>query len=54
MDVSRYAALPVPTIKALLGYWFKKAVWHRPAVLVLDNLEKLVGVELEVRTHAHR
>ncbi|KAJ7497026.1 P-loop containing nucleoside triphosphate hydrolase protein [Mycena latifolia] len=47
VDVSRYAAQPVPMIKSLLGYWFKKAVWHRPAVLVLDNLEKLVGAELE-------
>ncbi|KAJ6593606.1 P-loop containing nucleoside triphosphate hydrolase protein [Mycena capillaripes] len=47
VDVSRYAAQPVQTIKALLGYWFKKAAWHRPSILILDNLEKLVGVELE-------
>ncbi|KAJ7782814.1 P-loop containing nucleoside triphosphate hydrolase protein [Mycena metata] len=47
VDVGRYAAQPVQTIKALLSYWFKKASWHRPAVLVLDNLEKLVGVEVE-------
>ncbi|KAJ7745492.1 P-loop containing nucleoside triphosphate hydrolase protein [Mycena maculata] len=47
VDVSHYAAQPVPAIKALLGYWFKKAAWHRPAVLILDNLEKLVGVEVE-------
>ncbi|KAJ7936760.1 P-loop containing nucleoside triphosphate hydrolase protein, partial [Mycena leptocephala] len=47
VDVSRYAAQPVQTIKALLGYWFKKAAWHRPAILILDNLEKLVGVDWE-------
>ncbi|KAJ7076895.1 P-loop containing nucleoside triphosphate hydrolase protein [Mycena belliarum] len=47
LDVSRYAAQPVQTIKSLLGYWFKKAVWHRPAILILDNLDKLIGVELE-------
>ncbi|KAJ7287329.1 P-loop containing nucleoside triphosphate hydrolase protein [Mycena rebaudengoi] len=47
VDVSRYAAQPVPAVKALLGYWFKKAVWHWPAILILDNLDKLVGVELE-------
>ncbi|KAJ7039144.1 P-loop containing nucleoside triphosphate hydrolase protein [Mycena alexandri] len=47
VDVGRYAAQPVQTIKALLSYWFKKASWHRPAVLILDNLEKLVGVEVE-------
>lgn len=48
VDISRYAAQPVQTIKSLLAYWFRKAVWHRPAILILDNLEKLVGVELEV------
>ncbi|KAJ6603141.1 P-loop containing nucleoside triphosphate hydrolase protein [Mycena sp. CBHHK59/15] len=47
VDVSRHAAQPVPMVKALLGYWFKKAAWHRPTILILDNLEKLVGVELE-------
>ncbi|KAJ7188574.1 P-loop containing nucleoside triphosphate hydrolase protein [Mycena filopes] len=34
VDVARYAAQP-------------KAAWHRPAVLILDNLEKIVGVEVE-------
>ncbi|KAJ7128978.1 P-loop containing nucleoside triphosphate hydrolase protein [Mycena crocata] len=47
VDVSRYAAQPVHMVKSLLSYWFKKAVWHRPAILILDNLEKLVGAELE-------
>ncbi|KAJ6497788.1 P-loop containing nucleoside triphosphate hydrolase protein [Mycena sanguinolenta] len=47
IDVARYAAQPVHAVKALLQYWFKKASWHRPAVLILDNLEKLVGVEIE-------
>jgi peroxin-1 len=37
----------VHTIKTLLNYWFRKAAWHRPAILILDNLEKLVGVEVE-------
>ncbi|KAJ7209658.1 P-loop containing nucleoside triphosphate hydrolase protein, partial [Mycena pura] len=46
-DASRYATQPVQTIKALLNYWFKKAVWHRPSILILDNLEKLVGAEVE-------
>ncbi|KAF8215304.1 hypothetical protein K438DRAFT_774138 [Mycena galopus ATCC 62051] len=47
VDVARYATQPVHTIKALLQHWFKKASWHRPAVLILDNLKKLVGVESE-------
>jgi peroxin-1 len=27
-------------------------MWHRPSVLVLDNLEKLLGAELEVMAHS--
>jgi hypothetical protein len=26
-------------------------MWHQPSVLVLDNLEKLLGAELEVMAH---
>ncbi|KAK7057474.1 putative peroxisomal biogenesis AAA ATPase pex1 [Favolaschia claudopus] len=47
VDVSRYATQPVHTVKALLYHWFKKAAWHRPSILILDNLEKLIGVEVE-------
>ncbi|KAJ7276088.1 P-loop containing nucleoside triphosphate hydrolase protein [Mycena haematopus] len=41
VDAARYAAQPVHSIKALLQYWLRKASWHRPSVLVLDNLERL-------------
>ncbi|KAG6920030.1 hypothetical protein DXG01_010098 [Tephrocybe rancida] len=47
VDVSRYAELPIATIKLLLQYWFDKAMWHKPSILILDNLDKLVGAELE-------
>ncbi|KAG6813748.1 hypothetical protein H0H92_007700 [Tricholoma furcatifolium] len=47
VDVSRYANLPIATIKSLLRYWFEKAMWHRPSILILDNIDKLVGTELE-------
>ncbi|KAF7315231.1 putative peroxisomal biogenesis AAA ATPase pex1 [Mycena indigotica] len=47
VDVARVSNQPIPVVKALLTYWFEKAVWHRPTVLILDNLEKLVGAEAE-------
>ncbi|KAF9460743.1 P-loop containing nucleoside triphosphate hydrolase protein [Collybia nuda] len=47
VDVSRYSEQPVATIKSLFRYWLHKAIWHRPSILVLDNLDKLLSVELE-------
>ncbi|EPQ54978.1 AAA-domain-containing protein [Gloeophyllum trabeum ATCC 11539] len=47
VDAARYAALPVASLKALFKFWYAKAAWHRPAVLVLDNLDKLLPAELE-------
>lgn len=31
-----------------MKYWLEKASWHKPSLLVLDNIDKLMGVELEV------
>ncbi|KAG5341525.1 hypothetical protein C0989_009886 [Termitomyces sp. Mn162] len=47
VDVSRYTELPISTVKSLLQYWFDKAIWHKPSILILDNLDKLVGTEIE-------
>ncbi|KNZ73942.1 Peroxisome biosynthesis protein PAS1 [Termitomyces sp. J132] len=47
VDVSRYTELPISTVKSLLQYWFDKAIWHKPSILILDNLDKLVGTEVE-------
>jgi hypothetical protein len=38
----------VAVLNKLFGYWFDKASWHRPTLLVFDNMESLFGVELEV------
>lgn len=51
MDVSRYSDKPVPTIHAQFKYWAEKVAWHRPSVLVLDNLDKLLSAEVEVRQY---
>ncbi|KAH9946561.1 AAA-domain-containing protein [Amylocystis lapponica] len=46
-DLTKYSELPIPKIRQFLKYWMDKATWHRPCVLVLDNIEKLMGAELE-------
>lgn len=48
VDVSRYAEQPTVMLKSLFNYWFDRACWHRPSVLVLDNLDKLLSAEVEV------
>lgn len=48
MDLSRYTEKPIPKIKELFKYWLDKAAWHQPSTLVFDNIDKLMGVEVEV------
>lgn len=48
IDVSRYADQPIPVVKTLFRHWFNKAAWHRPSILVFDNLDKLLSAESEV------
>ncbi len=48
VDVTPYADKPVSTAKALFKYWFDKAAWHKPSVLILDNIEHLLKAEEEV------
>lgn len=38
---------PVAAVKAQMDYWFDKCEWHKPSVLVLDNLHKLLDAERE-------
>ncbi|KAK0454604.1 P-loop containing nucleoside triphosphate hydrolase protein [Armillaria borealis] len=47
IDVTPYADKPVSTAKALFRYWFDKAAWHKPSVLILDNIEHLLKAEEE-------
>ncbi|TFK23693.1 peroxisome biogenesis factor 1 [Coprinopsis marcescibilis] len=47
VDASRYVDSPIAAVKALFNYWFNKVAWHGPGVLILDNLEKLLGAEVE-------
>ena len=49
VDLSRYNGSPVAKVRSHMKYWMDKAAWHKPSVLVLDNIDKLMGTELEVR-----
>ncbi|KAL1710677.1 P-loop containing nucleoside triphosphate hydrolase protein [Schizophyllum commune] len=46
-DASSISEKPISAIKAQFDYWFDKAMWHRPTILILDDLDKLLGAELE-------
>lgn len=48
VDVSRYSEKPIQTLRTQFQFWLDKAMWHQPSVLIFDNLEKLLGTELEV------
>ncbi|KII85002.1 hypothetical protein PLICRDRAFT_350537 [Plicaturopsis crispa FD-325 SS-3] len=47
VDLGKYVEHPVSQVKSLFAYWFAAAVWHKPTVLVFDNMEKLLGTEVE-------
>lgn len=50
IDLSRYTSSPVAKFRSHIKYWMEKASWHKPSLLVFDNIDKLMGTELEVRT----
>ncbi|KAH9895808.1 AAA-domain-containing protein [Cubamyces lactineus] len=47
VDLSRFAGSPVAKVRSHVKYWMEKAAWHKPSLLVLDNMDKLMGTELE-------
>ncbi|KAN0116131.1 AAA family ATPase [Russula decolorans] len=47
VDVSRYTENSIQTLRTQFQFWLDKAMWHQPSVLIFDNLEKLLGTELE-------
>ncbi|KAL7278137.1 hypothetical protein ACG7TL_008108 [Trametes sanguinea] len=47
VDLSRFSGSPVAKVRSHMKYWMEKAAWHKPSLLVLDNIDKLMGTELE-------
>lgn len=50
IDLAKLSEERVPVLKALFERWIDIASWHRPSVIVLDNLDSVVGAEAEVRS----
>ncbi|KAN0080194.1 P-loop containing nucleoside triphosphate hydrolase protein [Tylopilus felleus] len=47
IDFKFYMEKPVATLKALFRYLYEIAAWHRPTVLIFDNLDKVLRAEVE-------
>ncbi|KAJ8696655.1 Peroxisome biosynthesis protein pex1 [Pleurotus ostreatus] len=47
IDLSRYTEKPIATLKALFRHAYEKAAWHKPSILIMDNLDKILSAELE-------
>ena len=48
IDNAKLSEQPIPSVKAQFNFWFDKCAWHRPSILILDNLDKLLSAEVEV------
>ncbi|PFH52085.1 hypothetical protein AMATHDRAFT_57931 [Amanita thiersii Skay4041] len=47
VDVTQHTEHPASKVHALFKYWSEKAAWHRPTLLILDNLDRLLSAEVE-------
>ena len=48
INLMQHAEDSVAAIKGLFESTFAKAAWHRPSVIIFDDLDKVIGAELEV------
>ena len=48
IDSAKISEQPIVSVKAQFNFWFDKCAWHRPSILILDNLDKLLSAEVEV------
>lgn len=48
VDLTKHAEERIPVVKSLFQFWLDLAKWHRPSVIVFDNLERVVPAEVEV------
>ncbi|GAA5945061.1 hypothetical protein JCM3775_004275 [Rhodotorula graminis] len=47
VDCAQHADARLPALKARFKDWLDEACWAAPSVLVLDNLDRLIGAEVE-------
>jgi peroxin-1 len=53
-DCAKLVDKPIATLRALFEYWFEFATFHRPTIIVLDDLDKLLPAEQEVSSLSRR
>ena len=49
IDMKEFAEESLTGVRSLLQSLLRIALWHRPTLIVLDNLHQFVGVETEVQ-----
>lgn len=49
VDFMSYSEKPMKKFKSLFRHLYEVAAWHRPTVLIFDNLDKVLSPEQEVR-----
>lgn len=49
VNMSNHAEDSVAALRGLFESTCAKAAWHRPSIVVFDDLDKVIGAELEVR-----
>ncbi|GJJ08536.1 hypothetical protein Clacol_002754 [Clathrus columnatus] len=48
VDLAKFNREKITVIKSLFQYWLDLAQWHRPTILILDNLESMIPAEVEI------
>lgn len=48
VDFMSYSEKPMKKFKSLFRHLYEVAAWHRPTVLIFDNLDKVLSPEQEV------
>ena len=48
VDLARYKERPASSLRELFVAWRDAVAWRAPGILILDNLEAVLGAEAEV------
>ena len=51
--MNRYVEERLAGLRALFSLFLRIAIWCKPCLLILDNLDKLLSVEIEVCISVH-
>lgn len=49
VDFAKYVNERVQRLRAFFSYLYDKAEYHKPSLIVIDNMDKLLSAEVEVR-----